>query len=283
MRDNNNLDWKQYELITKYIFETLGGFNIKIEGWGRDCKVKGASGVMHQVDVLTSETDDTGTFQTAIECKYLNTKVTKDTVMKLSETINDANIQRGIIVSNSGFTQDAQLFAKHRNILIVQLKEAGKEYPEYQEPLHLFDLGLNIGINRRRPVVTNITATDINDNQITLDEKDQYYTFVKHANGKITNLFDEIMVFKNYLNDQEPSKTMSKAYSQQQALLYFPTSVHKLKSITYTGSLTVKDTNERKEFSIVDRVWLLMEKIFEQQTFLLTEGGIIVDTSNKNV
>lgn len=283
MEDQNKLGWKQYEFITKYIYETLGGFNIKIEGWGRDCKVAGESGVSHQIDVLTSETDDTGTFRTAIECKYLNTKVTKDTVMKLSETINDANIHRGIIVSKSGFTPDAQLFAKYRNILIVQLKEAEKEYPDYQKPLHLFDLGINIGITRRRPVVTNIIATDIENNIIELQEKDQYYIFVKHANGKITNLFDEIMVFKKHLNEQDPSIIVSKEYSHQQSLLYFPTSVHKLKSITYTGSLTVKDTTENKVFSIVDRVWLLMEKIFEQQTFVVSEGGIIVDTSTKKV
>lgn len=283
MEDQNKLDWKQYEYITKYIYQTLGGYNITIEGWGHNCKIKGESGVTHQIDVLTSETDETGTFRTAIECKYLNTKVTKDTVMKLSETINDANIQSGIIVSKSGFTPDAQQFAKHRNILLVQLKEAGIDYRDNQKPLHLFDLGINIGITIRRPVVKSIIAMDIDGNQITLDEKDQYYIFVKHASGKITNLFNEIMVFKNYLNEQDPTIIVSKEYSHQQALLYFPTSVHKLKSITYTGSLTVKDTNERKEFSIVDRVWLLMEKIFEQQTFVLTEGGIIVDTSNKNV
>jgi hypothetical protein len=283
MENQNKLDWKQYEFITKYIYETLGSCNTTIEGWGNDCKVRGESGVTHQIDVLTSETDDMGTYRTAIECKYLNTKVTKDTVMKLSETINDAGIQRGIIVSKSGFTPDAQQFAKHRNILIVQLKEAGKQYSENQKPLHLFDLGINIGITRRRPVVTNIIATDTDGNQITLDEKDQYYIFVKHASGKITNLFDEIMVFKNYLNEQDPTITVSKEYSHQHALLYFPTNVHKLKSITYTGSLTVKDTTEKKVFSIVDRVWLLMEKIFEQQTFVVSEGGIIVDTSNKNV
>ncbi|RDI11251.1 hypothetical protein DEU42_106185 [Flavobacterium sp. AG291] len=36
-------------------------------------------------------------------------------------------------------------------------------------------------------------------------------------------------------------------------------------------------------FSNVDRVWFLMEKIFEQQTFILSEGGIIVDTTTKKV
>jgi len=281
MEDQIKLDWKQYESITKYIYETLGRNNITIEGYGKDCKIKGESGVTHQIDVLTSETDETGTFRTAIECKYLNTKVTKDTVMKLLGILIDTDIQQGIIVSKSGYTRDAQQYAKHYNILIVQLREAGKEYSEYQKPLHLFDLGINIGITRRRPVVTNIIATDVENNIIALHEKDQYNIFVKHENGKITNLFDEIMVFNKYLNEQDPSVTVSKEYSHQQSLLYFPTSVHKLKSITYTGSLTVKDSTENKVISIIDKVWMLMEKIFEQQTFVVTEGGIIVDTTDK--
>jgi len=144
-------------------------------------------------------------------------------------------------------------------------------------------LGINIGITRRRPIVADIIAKDVDDNIIALYEKDQYYIFVKHADGTITHLFDEIMVFKKHLNEQDPSVTVTKEYSHQQALLYFPISVHKLKSITYTGSLTVSNTNERKEFSIVDNVWLLMEKIFEQQTFVVTDGGIIVDTTNKEI
>lgn len=203
--------------------------------------------------------------------------------MKLLAIINDTNIQRGIIVSKSGYTPDAQQFAKHHNILIVQLKEAGKEYPEQGRELHLFDLGINIGITRRRPIVTNIAAKDIDNKSITLHEEDQYYIFLKHANGKITNLFDEIMVFNKYLQEQKPSVSVTKEYSHEQCLLYFPTSIHQIKSITYTGILTVKDTNERKVFSIIDRVWMVMEKIFEQQTFIMSEGGVIVDTTNKKV
>jgi hypothetical protein len=277
MENQSKLNWRQYEFITKYIYETLGGYNVKIEGWGRDCKVKGESGVTHQIDVLTSEADDKGTYRTAIECKYLNTKVTKDTVMKLSETIADTGIHRGIIVSKSGFTPDAQQFAKHRNILLVQLKEAGKEYPEQQKELNLFDLGLNIKITRRRPEVTTIIAKDLNDNPVRLDKNFQHYIFIKHADGRITSLFDEILVFNKYLQEQEPSATVSKEYVHEHSSLYLPGDVHQIKSITYTGLLTAKDTTEGKEYTIVDRVWLLMEKIFEQQTFVLTEGGIIVD------
>lgn len=63
MESQNKLDWKQYEFITKYIYETLGqGYNINIEGYGNNCKITGYSGIAHQIDVLTSETDRPGHF-----------------------------------------------------------------------------------------------------------------------------------------------------------------------------------------------------------------------------
>ena len=53
MSDANNLDWKTYESITKYIYETLGEKSgVKIKGYGNRCKVPGKSGVIHQIDVL---------------------------------------------------------------------------------------------------------------------------------------------------------------------------------------------------------------------------------------
>jgi len=130
----------------------------------------------------------------------------------------------------------------------------------------------------RRPVVTDIVARDRDNDKITLDQKYQYYIFIKHADGKITSLFDEIMVFNKYLQEQVPSVTVSREYHYEQALLYLPSDLYQIKSITNTGLLMVKDTTESKLFSIVDRVWLVMEKIFEQQTFVVSEAGIIVQT-----
>jgi hypothetical protein len=281
MEDQNKIDWKQYEFITKYIYETLGGYNINIEGWGKDCKIKGKSGINHQIDVLTSETDHTGTFRTAIECKYWNKKVNKDIVMKLLETINDSDIERGIIVSKSGYTPDAEQYAKHRNILIIQLREAGKEYTKQQKELQIADLAINYQIKVSRPVVTNIVVTDINDKIITLHERDEYHIFIEDVSGKKSKLFDDIMLFREYLQEQKSFVTVTKKHVHQYSLLHLPSNIKKIKNITYTGLLTVSDNNQNKVFSIVDRVWLVMEKIFEKQTFIVSKGGLIMLTSDK--
>ena len=95
MPEKNNLDWKTYEFITKYIYETLGKeAGVKVEGYGNTCKVLGKSGVKHQIDVLTSHSDGIHTYKTAIECKYWNEKISKETVMKLSDIIDDTGIQK---------------------------------------------------------------------------------------------------------------------------------------------------------------------------------------------
>ncbi|MBZ4033887.1 restriction endonuclease [Flavobacterium sp. 17A] len=277
MKDHNKLDWQTYELITKYIYETLGQqYNINIEGYGRNCKIIGHSGVQHQIDVLTSETDQSGRYRTAIECKYLNKKVNKDIVMKLLAIINDTDVKRGIIVSKSGYTPDAYQFAKHNKILIVQLREAKKETKGPPKQMHFFDIVLNIKINIKRPEVTEIIALDIDDKIINLDEKNQYHIYVNKPNGRKTTLFDEIMIFKEYLNKQRPFKTVTKTYEFQDSILRLQNSTQKIKRITFTGLLNVQDKNQNTTFSIVDKVWLIMEKLFEEQIFIISQSGIIV-------
>lgn len=60
----NKLDWKTYESITKYIYETLGKQSgVKIKDFGSSCKAIGKSGVSHQIDVITSYTDGIHTYE----------------------------------------------------------------------------------------------------------------------------------------------------------------------------------------------------------------------------
>ncbi len=75
MANKVNLDWKKYESITKYIYETLGNESgVAIEGYGNNCKVEGKSGDNHQIDVLTKHSDGIHNYRTAIECKYWKKK-----------------------------------------------------------------------------------------------------------------------------------------------------------------------------------------------------------------
>ncbi len=118
------LDWKTYESITKYIYESLGSkAGVKVLGYGNICKVSGKSGINHQIDILTSHSDGINSYRTAIGCKYWNEKISKDIVMKIYSIVEDAGIEKGVIVSKNGFTKDGAEYAKHKNISLVELRE----------------------------------------------------------------------------------------------------------------------------------------------------------------
>lgn len=118
------MDWKSYEEVVKYIYEQLGkSSGVKVLGYGASCKIKGKSGVSHQLDVLTEHDCGIHSYKTAIECKYWKEKVQKDTVAKLAEILEDGHIEKGVVVSKSGFTDDAVSFAKYKNISLIELRE----------------------------------------------------------------------------------------------------------------------------------------------------------------
>ena len=117
------MNWQSYEELVKDIYEKLGASGgIRILCWGPTCKVQGKSGVSHQIDVLASHSDGVHEYRTAIECKYWKKKVNKDPIAKLSAILDDTHIEKGVMVSQSGFTSDAKGFARSRNISLVELR-----------------------------------------------------------------------------------------------------------------------------------------------------------------
>lgn len=116
---------ESYEKLVKDIYEALGKLDgVKILGWGRSCKVPGNSGESHQVDVLTSHSAGMHMYKTAIECKDWNTrKVGKDVIAKLAFILKDSNVDKGVVVSKSGFTSGGKSLAKSENISLVELRQ----------------------------------------------------------------------------------------------------------------------------------------------------------------
>ena len=116
---------ESYEELVKDIYEALGkAYGVEILGWGRSCKVPGNSGESHQIDVYTSHNTGIHVYKTAIECKDWNTKkVGKDVITKLSFILKDSSIDKGVVVSKSGFTSGAKSLAKFENISLVELRQ----------------------------------------------------------------------------------------------------------------------------------------------------------------
>ncbi|MDN5479456.1 MAG: restriction endonuclease, partial [Chryseobacterium sp.] len=173
-----------------------------IEGHGNECKVKGDSGVSHQIDVLTSESDGINTYRTAIECKYWNKKINKDIVMKLWAIVYDAKLSQGIIISKSGFTPDAQKFADFYNIKLVELREIEEQDSHIEKKVGLGVIELSLNTHLRRPGLTKMIVQTKDGKETVLSERKQYHVFIEDLNGQKMRLSDTIIIFKKYLHQQ---------------------------------------------------------------------------------
>lgn len=281
MLQEKNLDWKIYESITKYIYETIGKeAGVTIEGHGSTCKVDGNSGVRHQIDVLTSHSDGIHTYLTAIECKYWNKRVDKEIVMKLDGIIQDSSINKGVIVCKSGFTKDGINYAKHRNIELVVLRELeANDLKETPKEIYIGDIGLHINMTIKR---TEILKIDIGNNRkIDIRNELDYFNFLvisKDKNQKPLSTY--IAEFRNDVNPQnEKIEELTKYYKIPNGVIYNRETKETLKidGITFTGQLRVIDHNKNLKFTLVDKVWLIMKSIFNERTFTFTENGTIIE------
>lgn len=281
MSTANKLDWKKYESITKYIYETLGmQSGVTIKGYGSTCIVKGKSGVSHQIDVLTAHSDGIHTYETAIECKYWKDKVNKDIVMKVSSIIEDAGISKGVIVTKSGFTKDGVEYAKFKNIGLVELREStDKDYESTPKEIEIATLQINLNITATRPKLLQINLGN-NRNLDVQDEFDLFNYYILLRNGKRVPFYDYVTDFRLNIADQkEMDIEITKSYKLPKSHLFRRGISESIQfdEVTIIGKLTQNDYNKDLEFTLVDKVWLLMKSIFDERTFSLSENGLIIE------
>ncbi|MBT1688866.1 restriction endonuclease [Dawidia soli] len=271
------MDWRGYEQVTKYIYETLGkATGVKIEGHGSSCKVKGKSGVYHQIDVLTSHSDGIHTYRTAIECKFWEDSINKDIVMKVAEIIEDAGINKGVIVSKKGFTTDGISFAKYKNIGLVELREL--ENRDREE----FNLGmLNIKTELRRPEILGIMIDNVGEN-LRPEHTDTRQIIVRVKEGEEIPFENYLTTFKMELHKEAPDNVVEKYYELKGAELFTKGAKKsiKIRGFTLKGKLTIKDIDLK--WDIVDEVWLIMNSLFDEKSFTISKMGAIQQSKPKN-
>ena len=281
MAEDNDiaLDWKGYEDITKYIYEMLGaGYGIKIRSYGPTSKIQGKSGVKHQIDVLTEQIHGDKLILTAIECKFLKKKVTKEVVMKLSETMRDADIASGIIVTTTGFTPDTLTLANHLGIKLVELREAGENNGSGEQKIDIGILDIHINATLTRPKIISI---DLGSIQITDEDELMALRFPGHA--FILSPEGKQIPFDKYVNTycielrnkDQLLKTIAIAYPPVKGKLirnYCDAEIE-IEKMEFSGFLVESDESTKKSFQLVDQVWMIMKEIFEKNTFKLSKGG----------
>lgn len=273
------IDWKIYESITKYIYETLGReFGVKIKCYGNKCKVIGRSGLVHQIDVLTSLSDGVHTYLTAIECKYWNKKVNKDIVMKLAKTIEDSGINKGVIVSKNGFTKDCFEYAKNINIELVELREIQRQdLNRNSQEIQIGDLKLNINSSIKRTEILDIKI----DNYLKINFKSEFELFdffIIKEDKSYKSLTKYIAEFRKDVNpENKKTEILIKKYLIPNGILFNrqTNESFKINEISFTGQLRNINDNKIMNFTLIDKVWLIMKSIFNERTFIITETGLI--------
>lgn len=277
----STLTWQEYEAITKYIYEMLGSkYGIKVKGYGKDCKVVGKSTVKHQVDVLTEQLDQGKPFLTAIECKFLKDKVTKDTVMKLHGIMADCDITSGIIVSKMGFTRDTLTYAEHLGIRLVELREFEDSTGKAVKDVALMELEIHNNITIRRP---NILTIDLGSIQIS--EESQIMAMHIADNAMIRTPEGRAIPFNKYLrafcDELHRNKTFLKTITVDyppvagKLVRKYDDQQYDIEKISFTGFLCEIDASSKRSFQIMDQVWMIMKEIFEKRSYKLTKNGII--------
>jgi len=277
MSETSKINWQEYEAITKYIYESLGvQYGIKVLGYGNTCKLKGKSGVMHQIDVLTEQFDGKKSICTAIECKYCKEKANKDIVMKLSETMLDLGIEKGIIVCKSGFTKDTIMYAEHKGIKLVKLWEAGESDADYKKEIEFGTLDIRLNITRTR---ANITSITFGDKTIHFDPLTgtAYLFKLRDASGREVSLKPYLLEFASEItNRKEVLKNISLDYSTDKILFIdVENGILTVEKFSVTGFLTIDDLSTKKYFTLTDQVWMIMEELFDKRRLSLSKSGLI--------
>lgn len=277
MSDKNELDWEEYEAITKYIYESIGARNgVKVKGYGRTCKIKGKSGVKHQIDVLTEQFDGEKQFLTAIECKFAKMKVKKDVVMKLSKIMEDSGIASGIIVCKAGFTRDTLTFAEHEGIKLVELWEAGENDVDFKRTFEIGTGDFNFNVMLSRPKIISIdfgTKTIEDEEQIML----MYFVNLHDSNGGWISFGKFVTAFSEGLQTREdPLKTTTIEFPLSRKLFCeFPEGQIVADKISITGFLTNSDRSFKRSFVLTDEVWMIMNELFDKRKLTLSKSGLL--------
>lgn len=277
-----NMNWKEYEEITKYIYETLGNKSgVAIECYGNNCKVRGKSSVEHQIDVLTNHSDGLHSYKTAIECKYWDENINKDIIMKVAEIVEDAGLNKGVIVSKKGFTEDAINFAKYKNVGLVELREPTKKDWEGRVK------NITVELNMLIPEITGMKILIHQNLQPNFQQGKLRVEFLEilKDDGQREGLEKYIEDFSSELAKQVENEGFTKVYkfNSNTRFIYTPTNEEfPIDGFEFSGFLRI-NRDHVIEIKGEDHIWLIMKSIFEDKTFTISKDKEIRERENKEM
>lgn len=274
-----SINWQDYEHVVKYFYEALGRLNgVEILGFGNSCRLKGKSDSSYQIDVLTQTTNKDKSFRTAIECKYINKKVGRDVVMKLSALLEDTDIEKGIIVSRNGFTKGALKYAEHKSIRLAELDDYEK-FGVGKNTVHIADITFNINSTVTRPEILSVTVDDIAITPTSTFLGPTWYGHIQTISKSPVGLQAYIDEFRRELGRLDLlNEVKYKDVNFPEGSIFRDNQDPNGKIVTklsLSGVLTSNSNVHTHEITLVDKISLIMKNIFEEEMFAITQHGAI--------
>lgn len=126
MKTNPNTD---YELFTRHVYEVIVNSSALNPTYVKqDLKLKGISGLEHQIDVYFEFENHCGKHRVAIECKNYSSLVPIGKIRDFFGVLHDLGDGiNGIMVSRKGFQRGAKTFAHKYGIHLIELREVTEE------------------------------------------------------------------------------------------------------------------------------------------------------------
>ena len=266
------MDWQSYEELVKSIYECLGEQqDVSVVGWGATCRVQGKSGVSHQIDVLTSHIDGIASFRTAVECKYWNDKVGQDVVLKMIAILADTDIDKGVIVSKSGFTEPAKTLASQSGIGLLELREPvdedwGNQFRRVSISLHYYSpRPYDLKFSVKRDEGSADFAKSFVGNLICTDD-----TFVVYPEGASISIYD-LFVEENRNSCPEKEECLHEIEFPQGSRLWINDKSAEVELMSFKREHTVYESEIH--IDAADAVWMILRDVFGSRRHAISPQG----------
>ncbi len=205
----NNKQYADYELFARHVYEVIVNNSVLCPTYVKhNIKLKGKTGLEHQIDVYFEYEDKSGKHRFAIECKNYSSSVPVGKVRDFFGVIHDLEYDvKGIIVSRKGFQRGAKVYAEKYGISLIELREvtenekigAIESHHHWEKTSHLFLIDEafatehKIDINRIRQFYSQFQVEKkdywLNSPYIPLETED---CLIYDSNGHIISSIDEI-------------------------------------------------------------------------------------------
>lgn len=278
MATASDIHWEDYEELVKDIFLALGrASGVAIECWGRSCKVEGPAGVFSQVDVLANHSDGLLLYRTAISCKYWADRVGVKEVRDFAQVVQDARLNKGVMVSKMGFTKPALDLAAAKDISLVELRRPlDKDWEGVIREVHIrlvikppprpYDFRMILAPDANGDAPEQI-ALAINAQELFVDGPDQERASVAHVVEKTLQAENR--------DDYEisfPEASVLSVLGDPGHVLHGKT----IKSMSFKVEYP-PPVESKSVVRLEDHVYMIMESIFDGRRFTITAEGQIIE------